>query len=91
MQKFCTIALLFAASSFAQQLDPLEIWPSGPVPGENGFKCGPEALIETKGPYANDRRYYNVSRPTLTPFLVHNGTGAAVIVSPGGGYSELNW
>ena len=86
-----SIVLLLAAAAAAQQLDPLEIWPSGPVPGENGFVCGPEALIETKGPFATDRRYYNVSRPTLTPFLVHNGTGAAVIVAPGGAYMELNW
>jgi hypothetical protein len=33
----------------------------------DGFVCrGPEALDQTNGKYASDRRYYNVSRPTLT-------------------------
>lgn len=34
---------------------------------------------------------YNVSRPTLTPFLVGNGTGSAVVIAPGGGYVDLAW
>ena len=72
------------------ELSPLNLWPSIP-PGENGFVCGPEALVKSIYPYATDRRYYNVSVPTLTPYLVTNGTGAAVVVAPGGGYSELNW
>ena len=29
--------------------------------------------------------------PSLTPFLVSNGTGAAVIIAPGGGYRDLAW
>ena len=88
----CSALASLALAASAQELPPLDIWPAAaPVPGEDGFVCGPEALIETKGPFANDRRYYNVSRPTLTPFLVQNGTGAAVMIAPGGGYSELNW
>ena len=31
----------------------------------------------------------DVSFPTLTPFLVSNGTGAAIIIAPGGGYQHL--
>eukprot|EP01043_Picozoa_sp_COSAG02_P045099 COSAG02_NODE_4091_length_5797_cov_127.687434_8_plen_57_part_00 len=27
--------------------------------------------------------------PNLTPFLVNNGTGAAIIIAPGGGYHDL--
>lgn len=82
--------LLLAARAAAQQLPPLPLWPAGaPPPGENGFVCGPEALITTHGPYADSRRYYNVSRPTLTPFIVRNGTGAVVIIAPGGGYQHL--
>lgn len=34
---------------------------------------------------------YNVTRPTLWPYIVTNGTGAAVIVAPGGGYSHQNF
>ena len=83
---------LCCASAAAQALAPLLLWPAGqPPPGENGFACGPEKLVTTVGPYASDRRYYNVSQPTISPFLVANGTGAAVVVAPGGGYGELNW
>jgi len=31
----------------------------------------------------------NVSTPTLTAYLVNNGTGAAVVIAPGGGYTLL--
>jgi acetyl esterase/lipase len=75
----------------AQQLDPVLLWPSGkPIPGENNFKCGPEALINSTTQYNWWRRYYNVTTPTLTPFLVSNGT-AAVVIAPGGGYQHLAW
>jgi hypothetical protein len=86
------LRLSFALAGAWAQLAPLDLWPSAsPPPGENGFKCGPEALITTVGPYANSRRYYNVSRPTITPYLVTNGTGAAVVIGPGGGYGHLAW
>ena len=82
--------LLLAARAAAQQLPPLVLWPAGsPPPGEDGFVCGPEATITTHGPYADSRRVYNVSQPTLTPFLVHNGSGAIVLIAPGGGYQHL--
>lgn len=32
---------------------------------------------------------HDVSIPNLTPFLVTNGTGAAIIIAPGGGYHDL--
>jgi acetyl esterase/lipase len=32
---------------------------------------------------------YNVSVPTITPYLVYNGTGTAIVVAPGGGYTIL--
>ena len=87
------VALTFAAALVLGRAhaDPaaMEIWPSGPVPGEDGFVCGPEAVITTVGPYASARRFYNVSRPTLTPYIVTNGSGAAVVIAPGGGYSHL--
>ena len=39
----------------------------------------------------DDRILYNVSRPTLWPYLVPGGgSGAAVVVAPGGGYSHMN-
>ena len=33
----------------------------------------------------------NVSAPSFTPYLVSNGTGAAVVIAPGGGYHILAW
>ena len=27
----------------------------------------------------------------ITPFLVKNGTGAAIIIAPGGGYHDLSY
>jgi acetyl esterase/lipase len=44
--------------------------------------CGP-------GRSAECNLITNVSVPTITPYLVTNGTGAAVVVAPGGGYSVL--
>lgn len=91
---FATVTLLLTTVFTvvcSSQPTPIDLWPSLPAPGENGYHCGPEALITTVGPYASTRRYYNVSNPTLTPYLVSNGTGAAVVIGPGGGYEHLAW
>lgn len=32
-----------------------------------------------------------MSVPTLTPFIVTNGTGASIVIAPGGGYQNLAW
>ena len=88
-------AALLCSALAAAQPSPVALWPAsfapGALPGDNGFVAGPEALVTTVGPYASSRRYYNVSIPTLTPFLVSNGTGACVVVGPGGGYGHLAW
>jgi hypothetical protein len=34
---------------------------------------------------------FDVSSPTLTPFIVSNGTGASIVIAPGGGYHDLAW
>jgi len=91
MLAFTLIALGVAAAS-AQQLPPVNLWPAGSAPpGENGYVCGPEKLITTPAAYGTESRYYNVSVPTLTPYLVSNGTGAAIVIAPGGGYGHLAW
>jgi len=96
MAAFRTALLLSAllARAASAQGDPvqLDIWPAGPIPGENGFVSGPEAVVVRQ--YAGnltDRILYNVSRPKLWPYIVSNGTGACVIVAPGGGYSHQNF
>ena len=81
--ELCTTVLSIA-------LDPILLWPPGaPAPGENGFVCGPEKAVNTSSPWNWQRRFYNVSIPTLSAYLVQNGTGAAVVVAPGGGYDHL--
>jgi acetyl esterase/lipase len=90
-----TSALIFAAAAAtaaAADPTPVEIWPaSQPVPGENGFVCGPETVIVRQYVNLTDRIRYNVSRPALWPYLVANGTGAAVLIAPGGGYHYQNF
>ena len=49
---------------------------------DDGNGCGP-------GRDAPCDHVRDVSVPTLTPFLVSNGTGAAIIIAPGGGYHDL--
>ena len=88
------LALLLLCASGGAHADPeqVEIWPPGAaIPGEGDFVCGPE-FVQTRQ-YVNltDRIFYNVTRPSLWPYIVSNGTGAAVLVAPGGGYSHMNW
>jgi acetyl esterase/lipase len=87
---FLAITCMTAAIS----VDPVQIpiWPAdAPVPGENNFPCGPEGIVTRQYTNITDRIIYNVSRPTLWPYLVTNGTGSAVIISPGGGYAYMNF
>jgi hypothetical protein len=78
----------------AVRADPsqVEIWPQGDVPpGEGTFVCGPEFVQTRQYTNVTDRVLYNVTRPTLWPYLVTNGTGAAVVIAPGGGYTHENF
>jgi len=73
----------------------IALWP-GSAPNETDI---PPIANETRtaddgegcGPARNSPcdHIRSVSRPTLTPFLVTNGTGAAIIIAPGGGYQDL--
>ena len=83
------VAVTLQWSSTAKAFD---LWP-GIAPNETS-KIGPERKVQDGtqsgcGPLRNDVCYkiFNVSTPTLSPYLVRNGTGAAVIIAPGGGYS----
>lgn len=81
-------ALLFSCICNAQKTVPGEIllWPNG-APGSEG-KTGQETLRITD---QGDHVISNVNEPSITPFLPSGGnnTGAAIIVIPGGGHSEL--
>ena len=76
----------------------IDLWegrtPGGPPPS---FPIGPESRKGDDGQGCGPKRdiacdhVHNVTQPTLTPFLVKNGTGAAIIIAPGGGYEDLAW
>jgi acetyl esterase/lipase len=75
----------------------LMLWP-GAVPNETSVpKTPPETRNPDDGHGCGPGRdapcdhIYNISLPSLTPFLVKNGTGAAIIIAPGGGYHSLAW
>ena len=89
-----TLVLATLSTTFSFQSDPIQIpiWPADfTPPGENGFPCGPEAIVTRSYTNLTDRIIYNVSRPTLWPYLVNNGTQAAVLIAPGGGYAYMNF
>lgn len=75
----------------------IPLWPAGHVPNETAGFPGPESRKGNDGEGCGVQHntpcdhVYNVSVPTLTPFLVTNGTGAAVVIAPGGGYRDLAW
>jgi acetyl esterase/lipase len=77
------LASLAAAASTPQET---LLWPKG-APGSEG-KTGEETVrINEYGEHIIS----NVNRPSITPFLPAKGksTGAAVVILPGGGHSEL--
>jgi acetyl esterase/lipase len=79
------VLLASCASAFAQH-PVVELWPNG-APGSEG-KTEPETLrISPQG----DHVISSVNRPSITVYLPipDKATGAAVLVIPGGGHSEI--
>jgi hypothetical protein len=78
-------------------IDCLALWPASGAPNEKPGEVGPESRAGNDGHGCGPLRnidcdhIFNVTAPTLTPFLVNNGTGAAIVISPGGGYRDLAW
>ena len=75
----------------------VNLWP-GLAPNETDVpKTPPENRTPNDGEGCGQGRdepcdhINDVSQPSLTPFLVTNGTGAAIIIAPGGGYHDLAW
>src|SRR5579864_4078962 len=68
--------------------EPKEIllWPNG-APGSEG-KTAPEKVRIAEG---GDHVISSIHHPSITPYLpaAAEGTGAAVIIAPGGGHVEL--
>ncbi len=72
--------------TFPDPTETIDLWPTG-APG------APETLpVETvkersTDPAFNDRYVFGISRPRLAVFRPERPNGAAVMISPGGGYS----
>lgn len=89
----CGLALTIGAASAAPKrikasgaTNPILLWPNG-APGSEG-KTSPETMRI----YPPDEQVLsNINFPSITPYLpsAKNATGAAAIVIPGGGHSEI--
>jgi acetyl esterase/lipase len=79
--------LLPVAVPAAGRMDEILLWPNG-APGSEG-KTNAQTVRIAKP--TGDHVVTGVNKPSITPFLPtrHRATGAAVIVAPGGGHSEL--
>lgn len=82
------VCALLASAAFAQAAEPqwILLWPNG-APGSEG-KTGDETVRTTP---QNEHVIANVHRPSIGIFLPSPeiASGAAVVIAPGGGHSEL--
>ncbi len=80
------IWLLCSAMATPDQPKEIFLWASG-APGSEG-KTAPEKMRVADG---GDHVISSIHRPSITPYFpdASNATGAAVIIAPGGGHSEL--
>jgi acetyl esterase/lipase len=87
-QLLLTLLLPILCCAMIQNNEPKEIllWPNG-APGSEG-KTGAESVRITD---QGDHVITNIHKPSITPYLppAEKNTGAAIIVVPGGGHSEL--
>jgi acetyl esterase/lipase len=73
--------------TFADPSETIDLWPKG-APGAPA-KLPVETVKErSKDASFNDRYVFGISRPRMAVFRPVNPTGAAVLITPGGGY---NW
>jgi len=81
--------LLLASSTIAPAADPqvILLWPDG-APGSEGKTAEETVRIAAPG---GDHVVAGVHHPSITAYLPPEGTatGAAVVIAPGGGHSEL--
>ena len=81
------VLLMLAAATLASaQHSEVKLWPNG-APGSNPRAVAEAIRITPEG----DHVVTHVAEPSITPYLPAPGTatGAAVIVAPGGGHSEI--
>jgi acetyl esterase/lipase len=86
LKTLLTPLALCAICAFAAEPEVIYLWPNG-APGSEG-KTAEEAVRLTPN---NDHVVSAVHRPSITPYIPSKGTGtgAAVVIAPGGGHREL--
>lgn len=82
------VCLVLARSNFAAESAEVLLWSEG-APGSEAIETKEVVITGRSG----ERSIYQVHRPSITPFLPEKGkgTGAAVLVIPGGGHRVLAW
>jgi endo-1,4-beta-xylanase len=85
----CWVVFLFICSCFGfagAQQEPIKLWPKG-APGAEGSVTPETVRLNADGEHILS----NIQEPSIIPYLPPKAaaTGAAVIVAPGGGHSEL--
>ena len=83
------LAPLFICLSLAYvsaQSPPLKLWPEG-APGSAGITTPETVRLTPQGEHVIS----NIQEPSITPYLPDPAlaTGAAVVIAPGGGHSEI--
>lgn len=86
MKIVCALLLAPLACIAAENANVVLLWPNG-APGSEGKTTEESVRVSPQG----DRIVSSVHRPSLTVYLPspESATGAAVIIAPGGGHSEL--
>jgi endo-1,4-beta-xylanase len=88
MKPFLCVTIWFAAAIASAADEPQEIllWPAG-APGSEGKTAAEKVEVTASG----ERNITSVHKPSITPYLPADGkgTGAAVLVIPGGGHRML--
>ncbi len=92
---FCLVAPFLAVAPARAADDApakFDLWPGKP-PGESGVTGPEQAKTQDRAGRAVVTSLTNVSAPTLTvyPAPRDKNTGVAVVVCPGGGYTNLAW
>lgn len=87
MKRVAIFLLLFGAMAFAAEPKVIPLWP-GIAPGSEGWAQTEEAVPSESSGVHNLK---NVTHPTLTVYLPEPAaaTGTAVVVCPGGGFTNL--
>jgi acetyl esterase/lipase len=80
------LLVLLACGSASAQPEPIKLWTNG-APGSSGNSTSETVRLGPGGEHIVS----NIQEPSILPYLPRAdvATGAAVIVAPGGGHSEL--